>query len=55
MNIKDFPSVSNRVTQDPPHRAVSREPAHHNVRLAVLGTLCALAVLAVLWALYNFG
>ncbi|WP_297370844.1 hypothetical protein [Acidocella sp.] len=55
MNTKEFPAVSTRATQDPPHRAISREPAHHNLRLAVLGTLCALAVLAVLWTLYNFG
>jgi hypothetical protein len=55
MNTKEFPSVSTSASQDPPHRAVSREPEHHNLRVVLLGSLCAVAVLCVLWALYTLG
>ncbi|HUM08221.1 MAG TPA: hypothetical protein VLT37_05030 [Acidocella sp.] len=55
MNIKDFQNLHTRETQDPPHRAVSRAPASHNVTVAVLGVVCVVAVFAVLWLLYEFG
>ena len=51
----DFSDLSPRTTQDPPHRAVSREPAHHNVTMAALGVVCAAAVLGVMWLFYAFG
>jgi hypothetical protein len=55
MNVKDFPHVSTRANQDPPHRAMSRAPADHNVAMTLLGCIAAATVLAVLWGLYAFG
>jgi len=55
MNTKDFPSVSTKANQDPPHRALSREPASHNIAMTTLGLAAAAGVFAILWALYAFG
>ncbi|MBB5372531.1 hypothetical protein [Acidocella aromatica] len=55
MTVKDFPTLHTRETQDPPHRAVSRAPASHNVTVAILGVVCVVAVFGVLWLLYAFG
>ncbi len=55
MTVKDFPTIHTRETQDPPHRAMSRAPASHNVTLAILGVVCVVAVFGVLWLLYAFG
>ncbi len=55
MAVKDFPSLHTREKHDPPHHAVSRAPASHNVTVAVLGVVCVVAVFAVLWLLYAFG
>ena len=55
MNTKDFPSVSTHTTQDPPHRAMSRAPASHNVAMVLLGVTVVAGVFAMLWALYAFG
>ena len=55
MSVKDFPAISTAETPDPPHRAMSREPAHHNVMVTVLGVVCVVVVFGVLWALYAFG
>lgn len=59
MNTKDFhhdlSHASGPGKHDLPHRAMSRAPAHHNLVTALLGTLAAAAVLAVLWLLYAFG
>lgn len=54
MNKKDFPRVSTHPQQDPPHRAMSREPANHNVVMILLGCAAAATVLAVLWGLYAY-
>lgn len=55
MNRKDFQRVSAHPYQDPPHRAMSREPAHHNVTMILLGSAAAATVLAILWGLYAYG
>lgn len=53
MNTKDLPAVSTQASQDPPHRAMSRAPANHNVMLTALGLLIVAGVFGVLWALYT--
>jgi hypothetical protein len=55
MSIKDFPHLSTQTIQDPPHRAVSRAPADHNLAIILLGCAAAAVVLAILWALYTVG
>jgi len=55
MSVKDFHDVSAQTIHDPPHRALSRAPAGHNVTMTLLGCAAAAAVLAVLWAFYVYG
>lgn len=55
MIMKDLPRVSTQAGQDPPHRAMSRAPANHNVAVTLLGCAAAACVLALLWALYTVG
>jgi hypothetical protein len=55
MTVKDFHDVSAQTIHDPPHRAMSRAPASHNVTTTLLGFTVAAAVLAVLWAFYVYG
>lgn len=52
MSLKNFSHLAANTIHDPPHRAVSRAPANHNVLMTLLGCMAAAAVLAVLWALY---
>ena len=54
MNTKDLPRVSAQTVDDPPHRAMSRAPADHNVTMTLLGCAAAAAVLAILWAFYVY-
>jgi hypothetical protein len=54
MNTKDLPHVSTRAIHDPPHRAMSRAPADHNVTTTLLGFAATAVVLAVLWVLYAY-
>ncbi len=54
MNTKDLPHVSTQAIQDPPHRAMSRAPANHNVTMTLLGFAAAAIVLAILWAFYVY-
>lgn len=54
MNTKDLPRVSTHAIQDPPHRAMSRAPADHNVAMTLLGCMAAAAVLAILWGFYAY-
>ena len=54
MNTKDLPRVSTQTIQDPPHRAMSRAPAGHNVTMTLLGFTAAAIVLAILWAFYVY-
>lgn len=55
MNTKDLPRVSTEAIHDPPHRAMSRAPADHNVTMTLLGFTAAAIVLAILWAFYVYG
>lgn len=55
MTTKEFSPLSTSVSQDPPHRGISRAPVRHGVRLAVAGAICVVGVFLVLWALYTFG
>ena len=55
MNTKEFLHFSAHAHQDPPHRAMSRAPANHNVAMILLGCVAAATVLAVLWGLYAYG
>jgi len=54
MNTKDLPHVSTEAIHDPPHRAMSRAPADHNVTTILLGFAAAAVVLAILWVFYVY-
>ncbi len=55
MNKNDFPRVMPLEGEEPPHRAISRAPARHNVTVVGLGLAVVAGVFAILWGLYTLG
>jgi hypothetical protein len=54
MTVKDIHNISSQTIHDPPHRAMSRAPADHNVTMTLLGLTAAAIVLGILWVFYAY-